>query len=224
MCSSSTASTTAPRALARSVSRMRAACSSAAAAALSDLSTCRDIWCRIVKKRPAPNSTRTSVNTPAYHAVSCSRRRASGRITGASRADPVSRAAQRRDQFRLEAVVDLAAQAPHQHLQHVGERVVIVVPHLCRDGGAIEHAPLMEHEQLEQRELFRAQRDRPAAAPHLAGAEVDLEVRDLIASRSQRGAPPRQSLEACEQLAEGAALGEVVVRPYLAPASSVVHA
>src|SRR2546426_151450 len=126
MCSSSTASTTAPRALARSVSRMRAACSSAAAAALSDLSTCRDIWCRIVKKRPAPNSTSTSVNTPAYHAVSCSRRRASGCITGASRAEPVSRAAQRRDQFRLEAVVDLAAQAPHQHLEHVGERVVIV--------------------------------------------------------------------------------------------------
>src|SRR2546427_5867291 len=50
----------------------------------------------------------------------------------------------------------------------------------------------MEHEQLEQRELFRAQRDRPAAAPHLAGAEVDLQVRDPVARRRQRGTPPRQ--------------------------------
>src|SRR3989454_5782487 len=174
MCSSSTASTTAPRALARSVSRMRAACSSAAAAALSDLSTCRDIWCRIVKKRPAPSSASTRVNTPAYHAVSCSRRRASGCITGTSSAEPVARAPQRRDQLRLEAVVDLAAQAAHEHLQHVGEGVVVVVPHVRGNGGAIEHAPLLDHEQLEQGKLLGAQRDRPTAAPHLAGAQIDL--------------------------------------------------
>src|SRR5438552_4026910 len=196
MCSSSTASTTAPRALARSVSRMRAACSSAAAAALSDLSTCRDIWWRIVKKRPAPSSASTRLNTPAYHAVSCSRSRASGCITGTSSAEPVARAPQRRDQLRLEAVVDLASQAAHEHLEHVGEGIVVVIPHVRGDGGAVEHASLVEDEQLEQGELLHAQRDRPAAPTHLACAEIHLEVRDAVARRRQGRPAPCQRLEA----------------------------
>src|SRR5205807_7244053 len=149
-----------------------------------------------VTNNPPPRRASTSTKTPAYQAVSWRRSRASGCITGTSRPEPVSRAAQRCDQLRLEAVVDLAAQAADQHLEHVGEGVVIVVPHVCRDRGAIEHAPLMEHEQLEQRELLRAQGDRPPAALHLAGAEVDLQVRDPVASRQQRGAAPRQGLEA----------------------------
>src|SRR5689334_25303055 len=50
----------------------------------------------------------------------------------------------------LEPVVDFAPQAPHQHLEHVGERVVVVVPHVRRDGGAIQHLSRMRDEQLEQ--------------------------------------------------------------------------
>src|SRR5436309_13525632 len=99
---------------------MRAACSSAAAAALSDLSTCRDIWWRIVKKRPAPSSASTRLNTPAYHAVSCGRSRASACITGTSSTEPVAGAPHRRHQLRLEGVADLASHASHEHLERVG--------------------------------------------------------------------------------------------------------
>src|SRR5204862_4007517 len=223
MCSASTESTTAPCALARSVSRIRAACSRAAAAARSEASRCRDIWYRTVTNNPPPRRASTSTNTPAYQAVSWRRSHASGCITGTSRAEPVTRAAQRRDQLRLEAVVDLAAQAADQYLEHVGEGVVIVVPHVRGDGGAIEYAALMQHEQLEQDELLRAQRDRPAAAPHLAGAQVDLQVRDAVARRRQRGPAPRQRLEPGHELPEGERLGQVVVRSDLQPAHPVIH-
>src|SRR5438045_3454673 len=139
MCSSSTASTTAPRAAARSVSRMRAAPSSAAAAARSERSRCPATCWWIVTNSPAPSSTRTSVSTPAYHAVSWRRSRARGCITGLSSSEPVTRAAQRGDQLGLEPIVDLSTQPPDQDVQEVGEGIVVVVPHMCGDGSAVEH-------------------------------------------------------------------------------------
>src|SRR6266498_1896070 len=203
MCSSSTASTTAPRAAARSVSRIRTASSSAAAADPNDLSTWRDIWWRIVRNRPPPSKRRTSVSTPAYQAVNWSRRRASAGITGTSRAKPVSRAAQRGDEFRLEVVVDLAAQAADQHLEHVDEGIVVVVPHVRGDGGAVEHASRVQDEQLEQREFLGGERDRPAAATHLARREIDLQVRDANPRGRERRPAPRQRLEPRHELPKG---------------------
>src|SRR5438445_80458 len=128
----------------------------------------------MVRNRPPPRSARTNVKTPAYHAVRYSRRRASGCISEPSRAEAVARAAQRRDQLGLEAVVDLAAQSRHEHLQHVHERIVVVVPHVRRDRGAIEQASLVHYEQLEQGELLRGEGDRPTAAAYLAGGDVHL--------------------------------------------------
>src|SRR2546429_3930149 len=83
-------------------------------------------------KIPAPSSTRITVRTPAYHSVSRTRSRSSDGIMS-SRAQPIARAADRRDQLRLEAIIDLAAQPANQHLEHIGERIVVVVPHVDRD-------------------------------------------------------------------------------------------
>src|SRR5437588_9619921 len=223
MWSSSTAPTTAPRAPAGWAARIRAAYASAAAAARSDTSRCRDIWRRTVRNRPLPRTTSTSTSTPAYQAVNWSRRRASGSISGGSRTEPVARAPQRRDQLGLEPVVDLAPQAPHQHLQHVGEGIVIVVPHVRRDRGAVEHLSRMGDEQLQQGELLRAEREEAVAAAHPAGGEIDLQVRDAMHGRRERGTPSCQRLEAREQLAERERLGEVVVRADLEPPDPVVH-
>src|SRR5256885_7373846 len=215
MWSSSTASTTAPRAPARSLSRIRAACSSAAAAARSDTSRWRDIWRRTVRNSPVPRTTRTSTSTPAYQAVSWSRRRASGSITDRSRAEAVAGPAQRRDQLLIEPVVDLAPQPPHQHLEDVDERVVVVVPDVRRDRRPVEHASRMQHEQLEQSELLRRQGDRPAAAPHLAGGEIDFQVRDAMPGRGERRPPAGQRLEPRQQLTESEGLGEGAIRAHL---------
>src|SRR5437667_508118 len=125
----------------------------------------------MVRNRPPPRRARTSVKTPAYHAVSCRRRRASGCISEPSRAEAVARAAQRRDELRLEAIVDLAAQSRHEDLEDVDERIVVVVPHVRRDRGAVEQASLVQHEQLEQGELLRGEGDLAAAAAYLARSE-----------------------------------------------------
>src|SRR5260221_13576320 len=174
MCSSSMASTTAPWALACSASRMRAACINAAVAACSDSSRWRAIWPRIATNSPPPSTTRISVKTPAYSSVSRRRTWASWLGRRTSGPEPVARAAQRGDQLGLMAVVDLLAQAAHQHFEHVGEGVVIVVPHVARDRGTIQHLALVQHEQLQQRELLGGQRDGPAAAAHLSRGEIDL--------------------------------------------------
>src|SRR5881409_1824327 len=81
----------------------------------------------MARSSPPPSRARIDTKIPAYHAVSRSRRRASDCISAASGAEPVPGAAQRRDQLRLEAVIDLAPQARDEHLEHVGERVVVVV-------------------------------------------------------------------------------------------------
>src|SRR5437773_5016752 len=196
MCSSSTASATTPRALVRSASRMRAACTSAVVAARNDASRCWDMRCRIARNSPPPRSAKIDTKIPAYQAVRRSRRWASDCISAASGAEPVAGASQRRDQLRLETVVDLAPQPPDQHLEHVRKRVVIVVPHVRGDRGAVEDATLIQHEQLQQRELLRAERDRPTATLYPAGAEIDLEVRNPVPGRRQGRPAARQRLEA----------------------------
>src|SRR3989475_626887 len=177
----------------------------------------------MVRNRPPPRRARTSVKTPAYHAVSCRRRRASGCISAPSRAEAVARAAQRRDQLGLEVVVDLAAQSRHEHLEDVDERIVVVVPHVRRDRGAVEQASLVQHEQLEQGELLRGEGDLAAAAAYLAGSDVHLEVRHAIERRGERRAAARQRLEPRHELPEGEGLRQVVVGAGLEPAYPVVQ-
>src|SRR5207247_7079585 len=116
------------------------------------------------RNRPPPKNAMTDRNTPTYHAVSRSRSRASECISAGSRPEAIARAARRPDQLRLEAVVDLASQPPDEHLEQIRERIMVVVPHVRGNRGAIEHPPLVQHEQLQQGELLRAGGDGPAAA------------------------------------------------------------
>src|SRR5439155_19869508 len=106
---------------------MRAACIRADAAALSDASSCWDMRCRIARNSPPPKSARMDRKTPTYHAVRRSRRRASECIRTGSRPDAIARAARRPDQLRLDAVVDVEAEALDQHFEPVGLWLLEVV-------------------------------------------------------------------------------------------------
>src|SRR5205814_1291210 len=101
-------------------------------------------------------------------------------------------------------------------------RIVVVVPHMRGEGGAVEHLTGVQDKQLEQGELLRAERDRPAAATHRPGAQVYLQVRDAVARRREGGAAARQGLEAGEQLTEGERLGQIVVGTDFQPPHAVV--
>src|SRR5207245_1409274 len=114
---------------------------------------------------------------PTYQPVNRHRTRVSGSLVLISGAEPVTGAAQGGDQLRLEAVVDLSPQTPHEHLQLVGEGVVIVVPHVRGDRGAVQYLARVADEQLEQREFLGAQAQRPPRAANLPCHEVDLALR-----------------------------------------------
>src|SRR6266550_7152032 len=132
--------------------------------------------------RPPPSRTMISPNVATYQIVSRSRSRTRRWIPSrdevASIAKAISGAAHRLDQLGRKFVVDLAAQAAHQHLEHVGEWIVVLVPHVGGDCRAINHLPVMEHEELEQRELFRRQLDGFARTPDSLGFQIHLEIRD----------------------------------------------
>src|ERR1700680_906711 len=129
----------------------------------------------------------------------------------ASIAKTISGAAHRLDQLDWVVVVDLPAQPPHQHLEHIRERVVVLVPDVRRDRRAIDYLPVMKHEKLEQRELLRCQLDRFSRPPHAVRIEIDLEIGDLQRFRKGSPAPPRQSPDSRQQLPEGKRFREIII-------------
>src|SRR6185437_1621084 len=222
MCSSSTASTTWPRASAASISRMFAARMSCSVAASSDETSWAVICDRITANNPPPNNTRMSPNVAAYQAVRPSRMRVSGCIDRSGLPEPVARAAHRVDEARREALVDLAPQPPDEYFEHVGERIVVVVPHVRRNRRAIDDFSLVLQKELEQRVLLAGEHDLRSGAPDAVGAEIHLEVLDAPQRWLETRLTSRECVDAREQLAKRERLHEVVVGAGLQTADAIV--
>jgi dienelactone hydrolase len=77
--------------------------------------------------------------------------------------------------------------------------------------GALDYLIDVEHEELEQRELLRGERDRLAGARDATRSEVDDEVVDRHRFGDERRSPAGERPHAREELAERERLGEVVV-------------
>src|ERR1043166_6140166 len=108
------------------------------------------------------------------------------------------------DELHVEAVVDLAAESPHQHFEDVGKGVVVVVPDVRRDGGALDDLPGMPQQKLEEREFLGSQRNRSAAAADGPRADVYFEVVERQFRRRERQrAAARERLQPRDELAEG---------------------
>ena len=100
--------------------------------------------------------------------------------------------------------------------------VAVASPHRVEDPVAREDPPGMFEEMAQQLELGRAERHRGAAAAHLVGGDVELEV--LEAQRhagkcgtdpAEQGPDPRRELNRAERL------GHIIVRPGLQAADPV---
>src|SRR6266550_1762833 len=127
------------------------------------------------------------------------------------------------DQLYRILIVDLPAQTPHQHLEYVRERVVVLVPDVSGNRSAINHLPVMKHEEFQQRELLRRQLDRLPRAPHPLAIEIDLEIRNAKSLRQRRAAAPGKRSNSRDQLAEREGLGEIVVSANFQTGHAVVH-
>src|SRR4051794_2876664 len=139
--------------------------------------------------------------------VSASRHRTGRR----SSTQHVPRAADRVQQARLAAGLELAPQVRDEDLDRVRRRERVVAPDLLEEALAGDDDALVAHEVLEQLELALGQLDRPVAARDLVRVRIQREVGDDERRAAARRAAPQQRAEAGEQLLALERLDEVVV-------------
>src|SRR3954471_6206326 len=133
------------------------------------------------------------------------------RIEMRSSTEDIARAADRVQQARLAAGLELAAQVGDEHLDRVRLRERVVAPDLVEQALARDDDPLVAHEVLEQLELALGELDVALAAAHLVGVGVELEVAGHQRGRAARRAAAQQRAQAGEQLLALERLDEVVV-------------
>ncbi len=138
-------------------------------------------------------------------------------------AKPITRSSQGLKELRLEVVIDLPAQSPHEHFEHVGERIVVIVPHMRSDRSAIDDMPCVKCETFQKTEFLGGKLDFTSGAFDLLRADVDLEVcnRDNVPNR--RCLPARECAKTSDQLAEGERLRQIVIGARLESRDPVVY-
>src|SRR3954468_2858591 len=128
-----------------------------------------------------------------------------------SSTEHVPRAADRVQQPRLAAGLELAAQVGDEDLDRVRRRERVVAPDLFQQPLARDHDALVAHEVLEQLELALGQLDGAVAAHDLVRVRVQREVGDDERGRAAGRPAPQGGAQAREQLLPLEGLDEVVV-------------
>src|SRR3954464_9032745 len=139
--------------------------------------------------------------------VSASRHRTGRR----SSTQHVPRAADRVQQPRLTARLELAPEVRDEDLDGVRRRERVVAPDLLEEALARDDDPLVAHQVLEQLELALRELDRAVAARDLVGIGVQRQVGDDERRAAARRRPREQRAQAGEQLLALERLDEVVV-------------
>src|SRR6476646_4786236 len=147
--------------------------------------------------RTRPNPARLIVTAKARVATIVKRtrtvcgnqRRFGGASSSLIREELVTRAAHGLDRLDPERRVDLLAQVPDVHLDHVGIAGEVDPPHVVEDLRLRRDVAVLAHEVLEQRELARGEADVGLLAPAATGARVKLE-RPHAEDRRARGSAP----------------------------------
>src|ERR1700685_1325259 len=81
----------------------------------------------------------------------------------------VTCAANRAEQRRVEIAIDLGAQARYVHIDHIGLRIEVIVPHMFEQHGARDHLARVLHQIFQEPEFARLQNDFLGAAGALVG-------------------------------------------------------
>src|SRR6202453_2922 len=90
----------------------------------------------------------------------------------------VTGAANRIEQRRIEIAIDLGAQARHVHVDHIGLRIEVIVPHMFEEHGARDHLAGVLHQKFEQPEFARLQDDFLGPARDFVRQPVEHQIRD----------------------------------------------
>src|SRR5271166_727464 len=170
-----------------------------------------------VRTMPAPTALKARIASARRKAVA--RKSLPSAVT-----NHVSRPAHGAQQRRVKIAVDLGAQARYMHIDHVGLRIEMVIPHMLEQHGAGDDLPGVLHQIFQQAELARLEDDLLAAPGHLVRQPVEGQIADLEHGLLRRAlrAPPRQSLDAGEQFRKCVGFGEIVVAAGAKPLHAVV--
>src|SRR5580698_6166128 len=116
----------------------------------------------------------------------------------------VTGAANSVEQRRVEIAIDLGAQARHMHIDHIGLRIEMIVPHMFEQHGARDHFAGVLHQIFEQPKFARLQDDFLGLTGNLVRQAVKREVGDPEHGLLRRalGAPARQRLNASQKFGE----------------------
>ena len=114
--------------------------------------------------------------------------------------------------------IELPAEPLDMHVDHIRQRIVVVVPDVLGDVAAADDVPGAPREVLEQRVFLGAQRNLAIADEDAAAARLDGERAGDQALRQNRlVAAPDDGAKARQQLAEVVGLGQVVVGAAVEP-------
>src|SRR3984893_8688924 len=119
---------------------------------------------------------RTMPTSPTAAATYQNVRRRENDVNTLVRPQCVSGAANRADQFRVEAGVDLRPQVRDVRLDGARTDVAVGAPHKIEQLGPSEHALGVAHEGQQEGVLARGQLDALLAALHLTPVEIDRKV------------------------------------------------
>lgn len=119
--------------------------------------------------------------------------------------------------------VDLTAQVGDILVDDVGDPVVGEVPGAFQNDGPGEHLALMAHEQFEERERFRRQKQLMVTTPGLPGSGVEGEITRPEHDGPGGDASPDQRSDPGGELAETERFCEVVVGTDVQAADAIVH-
>ena len=114
----------------------------------------------------------------------------------------ISRSSNGLKKLRLEVVVNLSSQSSDENLEDVGERIVILVPHMRSNRRAIDYLSRMQHKKFQQPEFLGRELDWPPGPRHTLGFERNLEICNLdhpwdegLASSAQGAEPGNELLK-----------------------------
>ena len=131
------------------------------------------------------------------------------------RVQPVSGTADSLDSPDPERAIDLVPQVADIDIDHVGPVLIGHVPGPLEQVVAGQDLSWPAHEDLEQLELLRRQRDLRAAPADHAGAGIQAKVTDAEHRPASRRAAAGQRPDAREHLADVERLNQVVIRAYI---------
>ena len=120
-------------------------------------------------------------------------------------------------------IAQFLPQVPDIDLDVIGVAEKVVTPHLVEDPLPGKHLVGMHHEQAEQIELSRGERNCPASAIDLPGCFIEADIADLEDRAGSLIAAAQHSANSRQQLAKVEWLDQVVVRSDFQPLDPILH-